>query len=199
MKIIVGLGNPGNQYTLTRHNAGFRVVDKLASLLHTSLDEHGRDRVARGESLVDGEKVLLIKPLTYMNDSGQAVGPLVNFYKLPITDLLVIADDLDLPVGRIRLREKGSDGGQRGIRSIIAALGTDQFARLRVGIGRPAERRMETVAYVLAAPPAGEERDALDAAEARAAEAARIWLRLGTRETANQYNAEPRPPAEHSV
>lgn len=146
MKLIVGLGNPGPRYTRSRHNAGFQCVERIAN-------EYGmgagtvmfKAYLARG--LMDGERVVLARPLTFMNLSGLAVRPLVRWYHLPLTDLLVVYDDLDLPLGQIRLREKGGAGGHKGMRSIIEALGSQQFARLRIGIGRPL--RGEPQEYVL--------------------------------------------------
>lgn len=146
MKMVVGLGNIGAEYERTRHNVGFMVVDQLA-------DEYGvtfkraRQEALVGSALIGHEKVLLVKPTTYMNDSGRAVRPLMDYYHVDLNDLVVIHDDMDLPVGKIRLRQKGSAGGHNGIKSLIAHLGTPAFKRVRVGIDHPASASV--VDYVL--------------------------------------------------
>jgi PTH1 family peptidyl-tRNA hydrolase len=189
MKVICGLGNPGERYRLTRHNVGFRVVDLLAD--RWALTGHGRvrDGAARLEAELPEPigRVLLVKPMRYMNASG---GPLKSALRQtdaePATDLLVIADDVDLPLGRIRLRREGSAGGHNGLRDIISALGSNEFSRLRVGIGRPGSSRA-TVDHVLATfSPA--ERELATEAIATAADAAERWLRDGIDATMNEYN-----------
>ncbi|UQS87049.1 aminoacyl-tRNA hydrolase [Nicoliella spurrieriana] len=146
MKMIVGLGNIGPQYDGTRHNTGFAVVDQFAA-------DHGIELTTRkmdaklGATMIDGEKVLLVEPTTFMNDSGRAVGPLMKFYKLAIEDLIVVYDDMDIPVGKIRLRTHGAAGGHNGIKSLIAHLGTNQFNRIRVGTDHP--KLQSVVDYVL--------------------------------------------------
>jgi len=192
MKLIVGLGNPGIQYTATRHNVGFRVVDRIANAQGWGWNDK-RDNAVLAQGLSDGEKVILVKPQTYMNESGRAVGPLLRFYKLPLEDLLVICDDLDLPNGRVRMREKGSAAGQHGIESIIAHLSGNNFARLKVGIGRPLYPRQDVIAYVLGIPPR-EEAEALTKGEERAAEAALAWVKEGVTATMNRYNPDPAQP-----
>jgi len=134
--LIAGLGNPGPRYTANRHNIGFQVLDTLAAAHELAFDRllH-RARVAGGT--IAGRRVVLAKPLTFMNLSGQAVGPLVHWYKLPLDRLLVVYDDLDLPLGIVRLRPAGSSGGHKGLTSIIQTVGSQEFPRLRVGIGRP--------------------------------------------------------------
>ncbi|KRK47030.1 aminoacyl-tRNA hydrolase [Secundilactobacillus kimchicus] len=146
MKMIVGLGNIGPQYKETRHNTGFMVLDSFAAENGFEFTTRKMDaKLANGT--MNGEKVLLVKPTTFMNESGRAVGPLMDFYKLEIDDLMVIQDDMDLPLGRLRLRDKGSAGGHNGIKSIIEALGDSNFGRLKVGIAHPA--RQSVVKYVL--------------------------------------------------
>ena len=137
MKIFVGLGNPGAEYAKTKHNVGFMLADKLAEKIGAeSWREKFNALVA--ESFFDGEKILIVKPQTFMNLSGEAVGSLTNFYKISAEDLIVAHDDMDLPVGKIRLRPKGSGGGHHGIESIIQHLGGEKnFPRVRIGIGRP--------------------------------------------------------------
>ena len=146
MKIIVGLGNPGRRYERTRHNTGFLVLDKVLKQLDINLDKEKFNALYTIYKY-KGEKIYFVKPMTYMNNSGEAVVPLMKYYGLEADDLLVIHDDLDLPVGKIRLREKGSCGGQNGMRNIIDLLGTSDIKRIRVGIGN--DKQIETVDYVL--------------------------------------------------
>ena len=188
MKLIVGLGNPGPQYEQTRHNVGFRVVDRLAEQQKWSWERRGRAMLANGN--LGSEKVVLIKPLTFMNNSGEAVGELVRWYKVQPEDVLIVYDELDLPLGKVRLRSNGSAGGHNGLNSIIHHLHTNQFPRLRVGIGRPANNRMDTVDYVLGAP-SGDERIMLAGGEDRAIEAIPLIIRQGIATTMNLINADP--------
>ncbi|MBP3039320.1 aminoacyl-tRNA hydrolase [Bacillaceae bacterium Marseille-Q3522] len=136
MKLIVGLGNPGKQYENTRHNIGFTVIDALSKRFQINLD-HSKWKGLFGIGYVDGERVFLLKPLTYMNLSGESICPLMDYYKISLDDIIVLYDDLDLPHGKIRLRQKGSAGGHNGVKSIIAHLGSQNFNRIRIGIGRP--------------------------------------------------------------
>ena len=145
--LIAGLGNPGPEYRQNRHNVGFMVVDALASALDISI-QRVEMRALLGKGTLDGERLILAKPQTYMNNSGQAVASLARFYKIPQEKLLVVHDDLDLPFGTLRLRPFGGTGGQRGMESIVEKLGTRSFPRLRVGIGRP-PGRMDPADYVL--------------------------------------------------
>ncbi|MBD2311970.1 aminoacyl-tRNA hydrolase [Desertifilum sp. FACHB-1129] len=153
-QLIVGLGNPGAKYERTRHNIGFDVVDALAKTWQISLAENKRFQGIFGEGLGPKDKIRLLKPLTYMNLSGQAIRAVVDWYKLPPTSVLIVYDDMDLPVGRIRLRLSGSAGGHNGMKSAIAHLGTQDFPRLRVGIGSPkaasaSVKESDTVSFVL--------------------------------------------------
>ncbi|MBR5914457.1 MAG: aminoacyl-tRNA hydrolase [Selenomonadaceae bacterium] len=137
MKIFVGLGNPTNEYATTKHNVGFMLADKLAAELGAGI---WRDNFSAqvAEAFLDGEKILIVKPQTFMNASGESVVPLMNFYKVPVENLIVAHDDMDLPVGKIRLRPLGSGGGHRGVDSIIQNFGgIKNFPRVRIGIGRP--------------------------------------------------------------
>jgi peptidyl-tRNA hydrolase, PTH1 family len=186
VKLIVGLGNPGLRYARTRHNAGFNVVEILASQEHWAWDQR-RSHALLASGTNSAERVVLAKPQTYMNDSGVAVGELVRFYKIDLADLLVVCDDLDLPLGRIRVRPGGSAGGQHGLESTIRHLGANTFARIKIGLGRPANGRGENIGFLLSAPQ-GEERIALDSAIERAADAARLWLVEGVEPTMNRYN-----------
>ena len=196
MKLIAGLGNPGDQYAQTRHNVGFHVVDEMAERLGWRWEPR-RERARIAQGTTSGEKLILIKPQTFMNDSGLAVGALLRFFKLPLGDLLVLCDDLDLPTGRVRLRERGSSGGQRGVESIITHLGSSAFARLRVGIGRPADARFSIVDYVLGIP-SGEERTALQAGEERAGQAALVWALEGPQAVMNRFNIDPKAITQRS-
>ena len=146
-KLVVGLGNPGPRYARNRHNIGFQIVEGLAAAhgLTFTKTEH-KAETAHGR--IDGQRVVLAKPQTWMNDSGQSVAPLARFYKIEPEDLLVVYDDLDIPLDTVRFRDAGSSGGHRGVQSIINQLGTDGFPRLRIGIGRP-PGRMDPAAYVL--------------------------------------------------
>lgn len=188
MKLIVGLGNPGSQYEHTRHNVGFRVLDALAQKLGWKWERRGRAMLTSGT--LGPEKVVLIKPLTYMNNSGEAVGELVRWYKVQPEDVVVICDDLDLPVGKVRLRASGSAAGQHGMESIIHHLHTNQFPRLRVGIGRPTSKRMETIGYVLGNP-AGDEHILLATGENRAVEAIPLLIEKGLEAVMNIVNIDP--------
>ncbi len=178
MKLIVGLGNPGPTYARTRHNLGFRVIDELARLAGVAV----RRRVAHarvGQGRLDGTPVVLAKPQTFMNEAGATLTALLRLHPSPATDpdhLIVIHDDLDLPLGRVRIKTRGSDGGHRGVRSIIQALGTDRFIRVKIGIGKPAG--MDPADYVLS-PFRADERPAVEAAVGDAARAVQGILAHG--------------------
>jgi PTH1 family peptidyl-tRNA hydrolase len=145
--LIVGLGNPGKKYEATRHNAGFHVLDRLAKAENLTFDKsRSKALLARGE--VASYRVALVKPQTYMNLSGEAVGPVTRFYKVPLEQVLVIYDDIDLPLAQLRLRPKGGSGGHKGLTSLIQHLGSQNFPRMRLGIGRPSGQ-MPVEAYVL--------------------------------------------------
>jgi len=145
--LIIGLGNPGSKYRQNRHNIGFMVVNHLAEKIHIPLRRvEFRALIGKGE--IDSKPCILAKPQTFMNESGKSVGPLMRFYRVPQERLLVVHDDLDLPFGTLRLRPSGGTGGQKGMESIVAQLGSQNFARLRVGIGRP-PGRMDPRDYVL--------------------------------------------------
>lgn len=147
MKIIVGLGNPGREYSETRHNVGFMTIDELAGRWKI-VNWRSRHEALVGEHRIGDEQLLLVKPQTFMNLSGNAVGAVANWYKVKVEDIIVINDDLDLPTGRLRLRTKGGSGGHRGIESLLMQLGQDTFARVRIGIGRPPDG-WQTADYVL--------------------------------------------------
>lgn len=136
MKMIVGLGNPGKKYENTKHNVGFMVVDQLAKE-HGAVFKKNTFEAEVADYFVNGEKILLVKPLTFMNESGRAVGPLMTYFGIYLEELVVIADDLDMELGKLRLRQKGSAGGHNGLKSIISHIGTQEFNRIKIGIGRP--------------------------------------------------------------
>ena len=184
MKLIVGLGNPGRRYQGTRHNIGARVIDTLARRHHVALREEGWADV--GALTLDGARVLLARPQTYVNVSGTAVADLRRRHRLPRENLLVAFDDLDLPVGQIRLRAKGGHGGHNGMRSIIEALGSEEFARLRVGIARPPEG-VDPADYVLSRF-SKEEQAQLDEAVKRAADAVEAFVRRGIEAAMSAFN-----------
>lgn len=184
MKLIAGLGNPGRKYTETRHNVGFRVIDALA---HRNGIELNRENFSAmtGDGRCGGEKVLLLKPLTYMNRSGRSILQAVQFYKCTAEDLLVVVDDMALPVGRMRLRAGGSAGGHNGLADIIQRCGGDQFARLRIGIGAVSGARM--VGHVLGAFDQDEE-PVIGRMVDRAAQAVEYWVAEGVEAAMNRYN-----------
>jgi PTH1 family peptidyl-tRNA hydrolase len=193
VKIVVGLGNPGAQYEKTRHNIGWMVLDRLADRAGWSGRGRTRDAAAVVQGRYRGLDLVLVKPLTYMNESGLAVRKILMRERAPLVDLLVVADDFALPFGKLRFREVGSAGGHNGLRSIIDELGTEKFSRLRVGIGEPGR---DAIDHVLSQFVAGERRrlpELLDTA----ADAVEAWAREGTNKAANHYNAlELRPGDE---
>jgi PTH1 family peptidyl-tRNA hydrolase len=148
-KMIVGLGNPGERYEETRHNMGFMTVDVLAQRLGITFSMEKTFTAEVGSAILNGEKIFLVKPQTFMNESGRAVKPLLTYYNLDVIDLVVVYDDLDSEVGRVRLRAKGASGGQRGIKSLIVHLGTQEFKRIKIGIGRPPHDSQRVVNHVL--------------------------------------------------
>ena len=185
MHCIVGLGNPGAEYEKTRHNVGFRVVDYLAAS-HSVTFSRSRFRAIFGKGDIARQPALLVKPQTFMNDSGDAVRRVAMFYKVTGNELLVILDDMDLELGQIRLRASGGDNGHKGLRSVIAHAGSDAVPRLRLGIGRPAPGQ-EPVEYVL-----GEfrphEREKADEMIHNAAQAVEYMLSYGFEAAMNRYN-----------
>jgi PTH1 family peptidyl-tRNA hydrolase len=185
MKLVVGLGNPGKKYEQTRHNVGFEVIDKCQQLIKVELNQT-KFKGTYGVARIGSEKIYLLKPLTYMNLSGESVGPLMNYFKMTPEDLLVIYDDLDLPPGTIRLRQKGSHGGHNGMKSIIQHIGTDQFKRIRVGVGRP-DPGESVPDYVLGTFPP-QERGEIDDAVDRAAKAVQKWTETDFQKVMNDYN-----------
>ena len=184
--LVVGLGNPGGKYENTRHNVGFLVADELG--------ERGRFPIQRlkfkaltAAAAIGGQGVLVMKPVTYMNLSGEAVGEAARFYKLPPGHVLVISDDVDLPLGKLRLRMGGSAGGHNGLKSIIQHLGSDQFPRLKVGVGGKPHPDYDMADWVLGKLQ-GEDKKVMDQAVKRAADAVECFLRDGPQKAMNQFN-----------
>ena len=192
MNLIVGLGNPGSQYARSRHNVGFWCVNRLGRAHGIPLSTHGRlATTGRGE--LAGREVVLVKPRTFVNLSGRAVAALVRRYDVAPSDLLVVYDDLDLPLGRVRVRPGGSHGGHRGMKSIVESVGSREFPRIRIGIGRPQVAGQptyepeEVAGYVLSPVTAGERR-VLDEAVAHAAEAVLVILAEGVDAAMSRFN-----------
>jgi PTH1 family peptidyl-tRNA hydrolase len=184
MQMIVGLGNPGKEYADTRHNVGFKVIDMLSETFGMEIGK--RSFGARlGKGKYCGKEVMLFKPWQYMNRSGQPVADVVGFYKVNLSDMLVVLDDMWLEPGQIRLREKGSDGGHNGLADIIEKLGTDQFNRLRIGIG--SRNEMTGRDYVLSKPDETEKK-LIDKAIADAADAVMVWINEGIESAMSRFN-----------
>ncbi|CUB31388.1 Peptidyl-tRNA hydrolase [Bacillus subtilis] len=187
MLVIAGLGNPGKNYENTRHNVGFMVIDQLAKEWNIELNQNKFNGLY-GTGFVSGKKVLLVKPLTYMNLSGECLRPLMDYYDVDNEELTVIYDDLDLPTGKIRLRTKGSAGGHNGIKSLIQHLGTSEFDRIRIGIGRPVNG-MKVVDYVLGSFTKEEAPD-IDGAIDKSVKACEASLSKPFLEVMNEFNAK---------
>lgn len=185
MKCIIGLGNPGRKYKNTRHNIGFNVIEELLSRHNWKLNKSK----FKGQYTIEqyrGEKALLLQPQTFMNLSGEAIKPLIDYYQIEIDNILVVYDDLDLPIGKIRLRKKGGHGGHNGIRSTIDHLGTKDFKRLRIGVGRP-NKPIPVVDYVLGSFSRDQQEDAKLGIQL-AADACEVWLIHSFTDVMNEYN-----------
>ena len=194
MFIIVGLGNPGKEYEGTRHNAGFDVIDRLADQYHISVEER-KHRAFCGKGVIGGQKVVLVKPQTYMNLSGESVRSIVDYYKIDEeSELLVIFDDISLDVGQIRIRKKGSAGGHNGIKNIIAQLGTQNFYRIKVGVGAK-PKGWDLADYVLGRF-SSKEREVVDAAIQDAADAVEMIIEKGIDAAMNHYNGSGKKKKE---
>lgn len=183
--MLVGLGNPGREYRQTRHNVGFMVIDELCKVLNTRLTRM-QGKALVGSGILDGCKIILAKPQTFMNLSGQSVASLVKFYKIPLSQLLVILDDLDLPVGTLRIRPGGGSAGNKGLMSIIQQLGTEEFPRMRLGIGRPPGQK-NGADYVLQDFQNGE-MDFVKGVLDKASHAAQVFVSSGIDQAMNQFN-----------
>jgi PTH1 family peptidyl-tRNA hydrolase len=194
VKLICGLGNPGREYERHRHNVGFRVVDLLAERARAgAFQAKFEGELAQGS--LGGERVLLLKPQTFMNLSGRSLAAAARFYKLAPPDVLVVHDELDLPFGRLQLKAGGGAGGHNGLRSILDTLGEDSFARLRVGVGKPQgpNARERVVGHVLSGF-SHEEEDALPRLLGECADASEVWAREGLATAMNRFNKRKEPP-----
>ena len=188
MYIIAGLGNPGKKYENTRHNMGFIAIDLLADAYDIKVDKL-KFKSLVGEGRIAGQRVLLMKPQTYMNLSGEALREAVNFYKIDPEELIVIYDDIDIPTGTFRIRKKGSAGTHNGMRSVVYQLQTDQFPRIRVGIG--SEKKVDLINYVTGGVTKGE-KELLEGALVKAADAAAAIVEKGIDKAMNEYNVRPK-------
>ncbi len=184
--LVVCLGNPGLRYEGTRHNAGFLTADALAKKLNLSINR-ARFRALTGKTEIGGESVLVMKPQTYMNLSGEAAAAAAKFYKIPPERVIVVSDETALPIGKLRVRSKGSAGGHNGLKSIIACLGSDQFPRIRLGVGAPPHEDYDMADWVLSAFRNQDAEDIAAAAE-RAAEAVVCYITEGPERTMNKFN-----------
>jgi PTH1 family peptidyl-tRNA hydrolase len=188
--VVVGLGNPGRRYAATRHNVGFRVVDRLASRWATRVERVAHQALV-GEARRSGERVLLVKPQTHMNASGESVASVHRFYRFGLSQLLVVHDDIDLEAGRVRIRRGGSPGGNRGVESIVALLGAADFLRVKVGVGRP-PAGWQAGDWVLSVP-GPEDAPLLEAASERAADGVELVLAEGEAQAMNRINQREKP------
>ena len=190
MKLIIGFGNPGSRYAGTRHNLGFEVVDEIARRRGLTFESSPADAVMARERGPDAQ-LMLAKPTTFMNRSGEAVGELSRYFRVETGDILVVVDDANLPLGRLRARPNGSDGGHNGLRSVILALATREFPRLRIGVGR-GETQRDLAGHVLA-PFAVDEIATIGDMVTRAADAAELFVEGGMTMVMNRFNAPERP------
>jgi PTH1 family peptidyl-tRNA hydrolase len=184
--IVAGLGNPGRQYDGTRHNTGFAALDALAAGLGATVATK-KFRSLCGFAVIEGRRVLLLKPQTFMNLSGEAVSAAANFYKLPMTRVIVLFDDVSLPVGRLRVRPRGSAGGHNGIKSIIAETGTEEFPRVKIGVGAKPRADYDLAKWVLGRIPP-EQRPVMDEAVLRASQAVKEIIKSGAENAMNDFN-----------
>ena len=184
--LLVGLGNPGDKYDNTRHNAGFAAIDQLAEELRVPVQKLKYRALTQTVELW-GAKVLLMKPITYMNLSGEAVGEAARFFKIPADHVLVLSDDVSLPVGKLRIRKGGSAGGHNGLKSIIQHLGTDQFPRVKIGVGEKPHPDYDMADWVLGKF-TGEDKKTVDTAVQRAADAVECYIRDGADRAMNRFN-----------
>ena len=184
--MIVGLGNPGMQYEDTRHNAGFMAIDLLAKSLNVEISKHKFDALYCDCKIGD-KRILLLKPQTYMNNSGRAVQAASSFYKIPIDKILVIFDDVSLDVGNIRIRRKGSSGGQKGVKDIIEVMGTEEIMRIKVGVGKKPNPQYDLVNWVLGKIPS-EQREVFNKSLETVVDAAKMIVNSGIDKAMNSYS-----------
>lgn len=185
MYLIVGLGNPEPEYSKTRHNMGFDVINKLAKKYNINLNKSNFNAIYQN-AIIEGEKVILVKPQTYMNSSGESVKQFVNFYKIPIENVLVIYDDMDTEIEKIRIRSKGGPGSHNGMKSLIYELNSEEFPRIRVGIGRP-KNEFDRIDYVIGHINE-EEYKRLEIGQNKAVDAISYFIKNGIDNTMNKYN-----------
>ena len=186
MFIIAGLGNPKREYDNTRHNIGFDMIDAMAEKYHISV-RNIKNRAMTGQGIINGQKVILVKPLTFMNLSGESIRPLVDYYKIDAgRELIVVSDDINPPAGQIRIRKKGSAGGHNGLKNIIAQLGSEEFQRIRIGVGGKPEN-YDLADYVLGHF-TKEEKSLMEKTVSMAVEAAELMLMGDTDKAMNEYN-----------
>ena len=186
--MIVGLGNPGQQYASTRHNTGFMTLDLLAQRLQVKVSKE-RFQAQTAQAVYDGQKLLLVKPQTYMNASGLSVEPAAHYYKLPPERIIVLFDDISLPVGKLRIRKSGSAGGHNGLKSLILSLGSDQFPRVKIGVGAKPHPDYDLADWVLSTVSKSEWPDYQSAME-HAADAALCIVKNGCERAAAEYNGK---------
>ena len=186
--MIVGLGNPGQQYASTRHNTGFMTLDLLAQRLQVKVSKE-RFQAQTAQAVYDGQKLLLVKPQTYMNASGLSVEPAAHYYKLPPERIIVLFDDISLPVGKLRIRKSGSAGGHNGLKSLISSLGSDQFPRVKIGVGAKPHPDYDLADWVLSTVSKTEWPDYQSAME-HAADAALCIVKNGCEKAAAEYNGK---------
>lgn len=184
MYLIVGLGNPGQQYKNTVHNTGFDAIDLISKTYNIEVNRI-KFKGIYGEGFIKNKKVILLKPTTYMNCSGESIIEVVNFYKIPLEDVIVIYDDISLPIGKMRIRSKGSAGGHNGIKSIIACLGTEEFSRIKIGVGQP---QHSLVSYVLSKLPK-EEREKQEKIFDKCVQAVETIIESNITDAMNKYNS----------
>ena len=187
MKLIAGLGNPGKDYEKTRHNSGFMAMDLLADRCGVSVSTKKFNALVQSVN-INGQSVLLMKPLTYMNESGSAVSQAVSYYRIDPEDILILHDDMDLPTGSVRIRKSGSAGGQKGMKSIMQSLGTNNIARIRIGVGHSKHGNHEIVPDWVLSPVPKAERELFDTALKAAADAAYAWVSEPMDIVMNKYN-----------
>lgn len=195
MKLIAGLGNPGKEYEKTRHNSGYMALAKLAENVGASITVN-KFNALTATAMIGGEKVLLMEPLTFMNLSGNAVRAAADYYKIDPQDILILHDDMDLPVGSVRIRPKGSSGGQKGMKHIISCMGTDEIARIRIGVGHSKRGEHEEVPDWVLSPIAKADRDLFETAIDTAAKAAEAWVSQPMDRVMSHYNLKVKPEGE---
>ena len=195
MKLIAGLGNPGKEYAETRHNSGYMAIDRLAQKAGVSITTEKWNALT-AVCRIEGQAVLLMKPLTYMNNSGSAVSQAVSFYKIEPEDILILHDDMDLPTGSVRIRKKGSSGGQKGMKSILQCLGTDDIARIRIGVGHARHGEHDLVPDWVLSPIPKAERQGFEEAIDDAAEASYAWVYDDMNNVMSKYNIKIKESGE---